>query len=369
MKKICFVSTSRADYWLLKALLEEIRKDNTYELQIVVSAAMLSPTYGYAAQYVEMDGFHINEKIESLVSGDTPLAISKTMGLSVMGFGEAYARLKPDLLLLPGDRYEMLMAAAAACISKIRIAHFYGGDITKGAYDDEIRNAITQLAHFHFVSNINSYDNLLKLGVSENEVFNYGSPALDSILNVPVLSRANLEAALGVSLGQKSVLLTLHPETKSDNLFAHLDIFLQSIEYLIKAQYTVIITAPNADTCGLSYLEKLENFCRAYNHVCFFKTLGLERYVSLMNIVDFVMGNSSSGLYEVPSFKIPTINIGNRQEGRLKASSIIDVQWSLKSIIQGIKAAQNLDCSRTANPYGDGQSSPKIYGTIKNILQ
>lgn len=368
MKKICFVSTSRADYWLLKALLEEIRKDNTYKLQIVVSAAMLSPTYGYAAQYVEMDGFHINERVESLVSGDTPLAISKTMGLSIMGFGEAYARLTPDLLLLPGDRYEMLMAAAAACISKIQIAHFYGGDITKGAYDDEIRNAITQLAQFHFVSNMNSYNNLLKLGVSEDKVFNYGSPALDSVLNVPILSRAQLEGELGVALGSKSVLLTIHPETKSNDLFTQLDILLKSIEYLVQEQYTVIITAPNADTSGLSYLEKLESFCHSQNNVYFFKTLGLKRYVSLMNIVDFVMGNSSSGLYEAPSFRIPTINIGTRQEGRLKASSIIDVSWSLKSIIHGINKAQNLDCSTTSNPYGDGRSAPKVYERIKNIL-
>lgn len=366
IKKICIVTGSRADFWLMKSLLQKLKESTQFELQLIVTASHLSPLFGNTASHIESEGFEISEKLETLVSSDSSSAICKTMGLSLIDFGQAYQRLKPDLIVITGDRYEMLSAASAALISRIPICHVYGGDLTEGAYDDNIRHAITKMANIHFVSNEDSRKRIIQMGEHPSSVFTVGSPALDSILHLKRLSKDELQEELNIRFKKWNILITFHPETRANNTQKDLHELLNALSSLDE-NHCLIFTSPNADSEGLLFLNKIQEFAQSKDNVYFFSTLGQNNFVSLMAQVDMMVGNSSSGLYEAPSLQIPTVNIGHRQEGRLKATSVIDSQAETTAIMAAINHAKHLSCASTINPYGDGKSAEKMLDIIEKI--
>jgi len=365
--KVCFVTGSRADCWLMKSVLYKLRDSDAFDLSIIAMGSLVSKQFGKAVDLFKQDGFIVNEEIETLIAGDSPAAVSKTMGLTMIGIAEAYSRIKPDLILIPGDRYEILAAAAAALVSLIPIAHFYGGDITEGAYDDSIRHAITKMSHFHFVSNEESKKRVIQMGEKPDRVFNTGSPAIDSLLDIKFLSREELEKKLNFNFKKLTLLITFHPETLSNNSIGQLKEFLRALDEFDAEETAFLFTSPNADNEGLSFIQEIKSFCNKKNNTHFFANLGQQVYGSLIREVNVVVGNSSSGLYEVPSFKTPTVNIGDRQTGRLKASSVIDCPCTKDDIVRSIKDAITLDCQFSVNPYGDGHASEKIFEKLKLI--
>ena len=366
-RKICVVTGTRAEYGMLYWLLREIGSDSEIELQIIATGMHLSPEFGLTYKVIEKDGFKIDYKVEMLLSSDTPVGIAKSMGLGVIGFADAYSQLKPDLIVLLGDRFEILAAAQAALVAKIPIAHLVGGDTTEGAFDEAIRHSITKMSHLHFVTNELSAKRVRQMGENPEHVFTVGSPGLDWIEKVKLLNKTDLEKALNFELREKNLLITFHPVT-----LEHASSSLQFQE-LLNALHSLnddvgfIITMPNADTEGRYLIKMIERFVATYPQAKAFTSLGQVLYLSTMAHVDAVVGNSSSGLYEAPSFKIPTVNIGDRQKGRLRATSVIDCEPHANLISNAIQEAFTKDCSAITNPYGDGHSSERIISIIKSF--
>ncbi|MFZ5644547.1 MAG: UDP-N-acetylglucosamine 2-epimerase [Bacillota bacterium] len=366
-QKICVVTGSRAEYGLLYWLMKEIQDDPELELKVIVTGAHLSPEFGSTYRVIEKDGFVIDKKVEMLLSSDTPVGIAKSIGMGVIGFADALDELNPDLLVMLGDRYEILAAAQAALVEKIPVAHIGGGDITEGAFDEAIRHSITKMAHLHFVTNENAARIVCQLGEDPEKVFNVGSPGLDNIVRLKLLRKEELEERLGFKFRDKNVLVTFHPVTldreSSSYQFNQLLLALESLG----PEVGLIITKPNADTDGRNLIKMTDEFVAGHSNARAYVSLGQLLYLSVISQVDAVVGNSSSGLYEVPSFKKPTVNIGDRQKGRLQASSIINCEPEACAIGQAIKEAFDKDCSDTLNPYGDGNSSVKIVNIIKKL--
>ncbi|MGE5418057.1 MAG: UDP-N-acetylglucosamine 2-epimerase [Acidobacteriota bacterium] len=374
-RKICVVTGTRADYGLLYWVMKGIQDDPELDLQVIVTGMHLSQDFGLTYKFIEEDGFTIDYKIDMQLSGDTAAAVTRSMGLAVIGFAEAYQELGPDLVVVLGDRYEILAAAEAALIAKIPVAHIAGGDITEGAFDDAIRHSITKMAHLHFVTNQDSGLRVKQLGENPEHIFNVGSPGLDYINRVELVSRGEVENRLDYSFRNKNILVTFHPATL-DSVPPE-----QQVEQLLAALDSlgsdtgIIFTGSNADPEGRLIIQKIEEFVSLHPHARYYTSLGQTLYLSCMAHFDVVVGNSSSGLYEAPSFKKPTVNIGSRQRGRLKAESVIDCEPRHDLIIQAIRLAFEKDCSQTVNLYGDGNSAPKIvaiikeYGDFKGLLQ
>lgn len=366
-KKICVVSGTRADYGLLYWVMKLIQSDSDLELQIIVTGMHLSTEFGLTYQEIEQDGFIINEKVEMLLSSDSSKGVTKSLGLGVIGFADAFERLQPDIIILLGDRYEILAAAEAALIAKIPIAHIAGGDITEGAFDEAIRHSITKMSHLHFVTNELSRQRVRQLGENPEHIYNVGSPGIDRIKRLKLLSRDELERDLGFQFKAKNFLVTFHPTTlgiksageEFKEILNALDFFCPDVG--------LIFTMPNSDPEGHMIMQLLEKFANEHPNSKVYTSLGQLRYLSTIGIVDVVVGNSSSGLYEVPSFKKPTVNIGERQKGRLEASSVISCECKKEVIIKAIKEALIKDCSDTINPYGDGDSSIKIINVLKQF--
>lgn len=366
-RKICVVTGTRAEYGLLYWLMKEIEQDPDLELQIIATGMHLSPEFGLTYKVIEEDGFRIDAKVEMLMSSDTPVGIAKSIGLGVIGFADALERLKPDLMVILGDRFEMLAAAQAAMVANIPIAHIAGGDITEGAYDESIRHSLTKMAHLHFATNEASARRIRQLGENPAHVYNVGSPGIDQIKRLKLLSKEELEKELSFVFRKKNLLITFHPvtrdETGSEEQFREL---LSALEEL-GPEVGLIFTKSNADNDGRILHHMTEQFVKSRDHAAVYTSLGQLRYLSVMSHVDMVVGNSSSGLYEAPSFKIPTVNIGDRQKGRLQASSVINCPPQKERIVSAIQTAFEMDCSQTVNPYGDGHSSKRIKDIIKSI--
>jgi UDP-hydrolysing UDP-N-acetyl-D-glucosamine 2-epimerase len=366
-RKICVVTGTRAEYGLLYWLMKEIQVDEDLELQIITTGAHLSPEFGLTYKVIESDGFNINEKVEMLLSSDTAVGITKSLGLATIGFADAYDRLKPHLVVLLGDRYEMLAAAQAALIMGLPIAHIAGGDTTEGAFDEAIRHSITKMAHIHFVTNELSARRIRQLGENPQYIFNVGSPGIDYIKRVKLLSRSDLEKELGFKFQEKNLLITFHPVTmdnvSSTQQFVELLTALDNLENDVG----IIFTKANADPEGRSINQMIEKYVESHPKAKAYTSLGQVNYLSVIAQVDAVVGNSSSGLYEVPSFGKPTVNIGDRQKGRLQAASIINCQSQASAIKQAIISAFDMDCSNVQNPYGDGTSSIKMLSILKSI--
>ena len=367
-RKVCVVTGTRAEYGLLYWLMKEIQASEKLELQLIVTGMHLSPEFGLTYQQIEQDGFEIHRKIEMLLSSDTEVGITKSMGVGLMGFAEAFSDLTPDLLVVLGDRFEIFIAVSAAMIAKIPVAHLHGGEATEGLIDEPIRHSITKMSHLHFTSTKEYRDRVVQLGESPNRVFNVGAAGIDNIIRLPLLDRQAFEESIGFKLGQKNILITFHPVTlekmTTERQFQSLLDVLD--EY---PELHVIFTKANADTNGRIINEMIDHYVttKPETTVCF-TSMGQLRYLSALQYVDGVVGNSSSGLLEVPSFKIGTVNIGDRQRGRIKAESVIDCQpetLSIRSAIQMLYSEkfQN-DLPHVKNPYGKGGVAQKIVAVL-----
>ena len=366
-RKICVVTGTRAEYGLLYWLMREIESDTELELQIIATGMHLSPEFGLTYKVIEDDGFKIDYKVEMLLSSDTPVGVAKSMGLGVIGFADAYSQLKPDLIVLLGDRFELLSAAQAALVAKLPIAHLVGGDTTEGAFDEAIRHSITKMSHLHFVSNELSAKRVRQLGENPEHIFNVGSPGLDYIKETKLVDKNELQDTIAFSFKKNNLLITFHPVTLEEgNSEEHFQELLFALDSL-NEDIGLIFTRPNADNEGRKFIAMLEKFVEARENAKAYTSLGQLLYLSTMAQVDAVVGNSSSGLYEAPSLKIPTVNIGDRQKGRLKATSVIDCIPEAGAIKSAIEKALNLDCSSAVNPYGDGNSSKRIVAKLKSF--
>ncbi len=366
--KICVVTGSRAEYGLLHWVMKGIEEESNLELQIVATGMHLSPEYGLTYKQIETDGFKVDEKVEMLVSSDTAIGIAKSIGLGVIGFSETFQRLQPDLILVLGDRYEILAAVQAALVAKIPVGHIAGGDITEGAYDDSIRHSITKMSHLHFVTNEQAFRRVKQLGENPSLIYNVGSPGLDHLNKVELLSREELEKSLDFKLREKNFLVTFHPVTLEQLPAAEQFEELLNALSTFKEEVGIIFTKPNSDNDSRELIRMIDEYVKRNPNTKAFTSLGQLRYLSAIKHCDLVIGNSSSGLYEVPSFGKPTINIGDRQKGRLQATSIINCKTEKDDIVSAIQQGFKLDCSNATNPYGDGHSSKRIIEILKSFI-
>lgn len=369
-RKICVVTGTRAEYGLLRWLIEAISADPKLELQLVVTGMHLSPEFGLTWQAIEQDGFTIDRKVEMLLSSDTPVGIGKSMGLGLIGFADAFEQLAPDLLLILGDRFEILAAATAAMVARIPIAHLHGGEATEGVIDEAIRHSITKMSHFHFVAADEYRRRVMQLGEDPARVFNVGGLGLDSLSRLKLLSREELESSLGFRLQRRNLLITYHPVTLEENKAA--SEFAELLAVLETLQETgLIFTLPNADTEGRALIGMVEEFVSQHPHARAYPSLGQLRYLSCMNLVDGVVGNSSSGLIEAPSLRRGTINIGSRQDGRMKAASVIDCQPLREEIIKALQRLYSdefhAELCTVRNPYGEPGASGKIASLLGSV--
>jgi GDP/UDP-N,N'-diacetylbacillosamine 2-epimerase (hydrolysing) len=369
MKKICVVTGTRAEYGLLRWVMEGIRQSPELELQLIVTGMHLSPEFGMTVQAIEADGFKIDRKLEMLLSSDTAVGVTKSMGLGMIGFADTLAELRPDLMLVLGDRYEIFAAAASAMIARIPIAHLHGGETTEGAFDEAIRHSITKMAHLHFVAAEEYRQRVIQLGEQPERVFNVGGLGVDSILRLKLLSRDELENELGFKFEKRNLLVTFHPTTLECNTSAQqMDELLAALGELTDT--SLIFTMPNADTDGRVIFDKIKAFCAEHPKAHSFTSLGQLRYFSCIKQVDGVVGNSSSGLTEVPSFNKGTINIGDRQRGRLCSKSVVHCATDTASIrlaLQKLYSSEFQEVLKTSeSPYGKGGACGRIIRVLED---
>jgi len=371
-KKLCVISGSRAEYGLLQTLLKKIQKERSFQLQLIITGMHLSPEFGLTYKEIEKDGFVIDEKIESLLSSDTSVGISKSIGLGIMGFSETFQRLQPDMVIVLGDRFEIFAAASAAMIARIPITHLHGGESTVGAYDESIRHAITKMSQLHFTSTEAYRNRVIQLGEHPDTVFNVGAIGLDNIQSLPLLKKSQLETELKYKFGQKNILVTFHPVTLEANTSStQFQQLLKAISQLSNIQ--IIFTKANADSDGRIINQMIDTFVRKNpKKSIVFTSLGQKKYLSTMKYMDAIVGNSSSGIIEAPSFKVPTVNIGDRQKGRILAESVIQCDPNTNSILKAINTAFSKKfiskIKKINNPYGKGNTSEKIIAILKKKL-
>lgn len=369
-RRIAVFTGTRAEYGLLYWLMKDIQEKALLELQVIVSGMHLSPEFGETWKQIEADGFPIDAKVEMLLSSDTPVGVVKSLGLGTVGFADALDRLRPNMLVVLGDRFEALAVAQTALIMRIPIAHLHGGEITEGAYDDAIRHAITKMASLHFVAAEPYGQRVIQMGEMPGTVFNVGAIGLDHLLRSPRMTIEELSSSLGFTLRQPYFLVTYHPVTQLEedaqtafsNLLAALDRF---------PDHQVILTYPNADNGGRAIIPLLEDYARAKPaRVCVIPSLGIARYLCAVCGAAAVIGNSSSGIIEAPAFGVPTVNIGLRQLGRLAADSVLHCSPSTDHILEAIAQALSPDfvafCKTVANPYGQGNASKQIVAVIES---
>jgi UDP-hydrolysing UDP-N-acetyl-D-glucosamine 2-epimerase len=368
-RRICVVTGTRAEYGLLFWLLKELDAAPDVELQIVACAMHLSPEFGLTYKQIEADGFTIHAKVEMLLSADTATAITKSIGLGCIGFADAFDRLAPDLIVVLGDRYEILAAAQAALVACIPVAHIHGGEGTEGAIDEAIRHSITKMSHLHFVGAAGYRERVLQLGEDPARIYAFGAPGLESVTRLPRLGRAALEDSLDFKLSERNMLITYHPETLGQTtpdvplaeLFAALDCFTDA---------HLVFTKPNSDTRGRIINTMIDDYVAAHHdRAMAVTTLGSLRYLSMIALSDVVVGNSSSGIIEVPAFDTPTVNIGSRQAGRLRATSIIDCAEDREAITAGIEKALSAEFQAAikgqAQAYQGGDVAVKITEVLR----
>lgn len=366
-RKIAVVTGSRAEYGLLYWVLKDLQTRSDVELQLIVTGMHLASEFGLTVSEIERDGLPISRRVDMLVSGDTPTSTAKSVALGLLGISDALEQLAPDVILVLGDRFEMLAAVQAAMFHNIPIAHIAGGDTTEGAFDEAIRHAITKMSHLHLVTTESSARRVRQMGEDPARIRIVGSPGLDHLKRQRLLERAALEASLGAPLGRRNLLVTFHPVTLEPGEGLRQQQELLSVLATMDADTVCWFTLPNADTGGRALAADLRVWAagRANAHV--FASLGQLRYLSLMSQADIVIGNSSSGLYEAPSLKRPTVNIGDRQRSRLAAPSVLHCEPDAASIAAALDRAWTLDCAGVVNPYGDGQSSGRIVQALLEL--
>ena len=372
MRKICVVTGTRAEFGLMQVLMKELKEDSDVCLQIIATGMHLSPEFGLTYKAIEEAGFKIDKKLEVLMSSDTAIGISKTMGLGMISFAEVYTDLNPDLILVLGDRFEIFSAVSAAMICRIPVGHIHGGEATEGLIDEPIRHSITKMSHLHFTATDAYAKRVTQLGEQPDRVFFTGTPGIDNINRLELLNRERFEKSIDFKLGEsKNILVTFHPVTLEKNSSAdQFEELLNALSQIEEAN--VIFTLPNADTDGRIIMNLIEKFvAESKGKAKSFTSLGQLRYLSALKNMDLVLGNSSSGLIEAPSFRIPTVNIGDRQKGRIKADSVIDCEPNAESIISAINKAFDptfLDSIKNMeSPYGRGGASVKIKDIVKSF--
>lgn len=372
MKKVCVITGTRAEYGLLKPLISRIDDAQDMELQLVVTGMHLSPEFGLTYREVEQDGFQITDRNEMLLSSDTPSGITKSVGLAVIGFADIFSRNVPDMIVILGDRYEIFAAATAAMIHRIPIAHIHGGELTEGLIDDAIRHAVTKMSMLHFTSTEQYRERVIQLGEHPERVFCVGALGVENIKNQKLLSKDELEESIHFSLDHPYVVVTYHPvtleknsaEQQVDNLFAALDKF---------PEYRILFTKANADTDGRIINEKIDQYVDLHkDRSIAVASLGMVRYLSTLKYCDMVIGNSSSGLLEAPSFHIPTVNIGERQRGRVRGKSVLDCGYSTEEIVHVMRTAILMsstgELENERNPYEGAYTSESILRIIREYL-
>ncbi|UVT16851.1 MAG: UDP-N-acetylglucosamine 2-epimerase (hydrolyzing) [Nitrospira sp.] len=370
MRKICVVTGSRAEYGLLRWVMDGIRAAHDLTLQVIATGMHLAPEFGLTYREIEADGFVIDRKVEMLLSSDSPVGIGKSMGLGMIGFADALQQLQPDVMVLLGDRFEIFAAAAAAMVARVPIAHLHGGEATEGAIDESIRHSITKMAQLHFVAAEEYRRRVIQLGEDSNRVFLVGGLGVDSIKRLHVISRADLEHRLSFKFRERNLVVTFHPVTlEAATAQRQLEELLAALsEY---HDTGLLFTMPNADTEGRALFSMIENFSKAHPNAKAYTSLGSTLYLSALSQVDGVVGNSSSGLTEAPSFRIGTIDIGDRQRGRLKAESVISCQPIKESIMAAISEmyspAFQDRLKSVLNPYGDGGAADRIVNVLATI--
>lgn len=372
-RKICVVTTTRADYGLLYWLMKEIDGDPELELSVIATGMHLSHEFGMTVQVIENDGFHVDRRIEMLLSSDSASAIVKSMGVEMISLAEALTGIGPDIIVLLGDRFEIVPVALAAVVLRIPVAHIHGGETSHGAIDESFRHAVTKLASIHFPATETYRNRILQMGEPPELTFDVGAPGLDSIYRLPLLDRGKLEEALQFSLEGTVALVTYHPvTTESGAALMQVDALLRAIE---QAGIRAIFTKANADAEGSIINGRLASFCQDKpGRFRLFDSLGQTRYLSCLKNLDLMLGNSSSGLIEAPSFRMPVVNIGERQRGRIRAANVIDAGNSAEEIGSGITRALSEDFRKSVacmeNPYdrfGDGKTSWRIKERLKAI--
>jgi UDP-hydrolysing UDP-N-acetyl-D-glucosamine 2-epimerase len=367
-RKICFVTGTRAEYGLLRGLIAGVRDDAALDLQLVATGMHLSPEFGLTGGEIEGDGFAIDERVEMLLSSDTAVGVAKAIGLGLIGFADTFARLQPDLLVVLGDRFEILAAATAALVAGIPIAHIHGGETTEGAFDEAIRHSLTKMSHLHFVAAEPYRNRVIQLGEAPERVFLVGGLGIDAIHRLHLMSKEELEQSLSFELRERNLLVTFHPPTIEGDGARQLQALLEALADL-GDQVGIVFTMPNADTGGRELIAMTEAFVAAHPNARAYASLGQLRYFSCMRHMDGVAGNSSSGLAEAPSFKIGTVNIGNRQDGRLKAGSVIDCEPDRAAIGAALTRLFSAEFRRSLanvrNPYGEPGASGRILDVLR----
>lgn len=373
MKRICIITGTRAEYGLLKPVIERINKDKELELYLIATGAHLSPEFGLTYKEIEDDGYIINKKIEMLLSADTPNSIVKSMGVEMIGLADALEDACPDMVVILGDRYEMLAAASAAMIHRIPIAHIHGGEATEGLIDEAVRHAITKMSYLHFASTAAYRKRIIQLGESPERVFSVGSLGVENIKTVKLLEKEVLEKSFGFKLGINTIMVTYHPVTlEKESSAEQFDNLLRVLES--RTDWNIIFTKTNSDTDGRIINQMIDRFvAKNKGRSIAYTSLGQVRYLSVLKYCSMVVGNSSSGIIEVPSFHIPTVDIGDRQKGRVASGSIIHCGTSVESIDNALcKAMQEEfreNIKKERNPYEGDNTSAEIVSTMKHFLQ
>lgn len=371
-KKICIVTATRAEYGLLKPVILALGGESCFETAVVATAAHLSPEFGLTYKEVEHDGIRIDRKIETLMSSDTPSSVSKCMGLTMISFADYFDESHPDALLVLGDRYETLAVCCAAMNARIPIIHMYGGETTEGAVDEAARHSITKMSALHFTSTETYRKRVIQLGENPENVFCVGAVGIENIKKMQLLDKNALEESISFKLDKPYAVVTFHPVTlENDSAGAQFAELLKALDRHKEMKY--IFTKANADANGRIINKMIDDYAASNDNVAAFESLGNLRYLSALKYTAIVIGNSSSGIVEAPSFGIPTINIGDRQKGRIQAESVINVKPDSKEISEAIYRANSPEFRAQAaivvNPYGDGGTTEKIVRIIKDKFE
>jgi UDP-hydrolysing UDP-N-acetyl-D-glucosamine 2-epimerase len=366
-RNICFVTGSRADFGLLIWPMRAIQETAGLQLQLIATGMHLSPEFGYTIENIRAEGFAVDDTVETLLSSDSGVGVAKSVGLGVIGFADAFARLAPDLVVVLGDRYETFAAAQAAMYMRLPMAHLFGGDVTEGAIDESIRHAISKMSHLHFTTNADSTRRLTQLGEDPSRILTVGSPGIDSIKRLVLMDRETIGREVGMALGERNVLVTFHPVTvESDRSVGSLDELFAALSAL-DPEVRLFFTLANADAEGRALNDRIKAYVSGRPNAIAVASLGQLRYISLMNQVDVVIGNSSSGVYEAPSLNAPSVDIGDRQKGRERAASVFHAAPERQAIGAAIAAALRRGRQPTVSPYGDGEASRRIADGIAAI--
>ena len=370
MKKVLVVTGTRAEYGLLYWTMKQIQSSNKLELQIVVTGNHLVSDYGYTVEQIKKDGFGISEEIDMIINSEKKSSIVKSMGIEMIQMSQCFERLKPDILLILGDRYETFVAATCAMMMNVPIAHMNGGESTEGAIDEQIRHAITKMAHIHFPGAEYYKERIIKMGEEPWRVFNVGQAGIENIKRLKLMTKEELEKDLRIDFNKKVFLITYHPVTlELESINKQVENLLVVLE---KFDAQLIFTYPNADFGNKIIVDKINRFVNTHNNACIYYSLGQVRYLSLMKYANVIIGNSSSGILEAPYFKIPVVNIGDRQKGRLRSKNIIDVGYAKMDIENGINKVLFDEKFKEGlkyidNLYGEGETSTKITKILEEI--